>query len=109
MNFGEQIQIVLNKMIVPHYEDLEGVTYKKYGSEELFYAITFVIKNESYTMSPLTKMEIIHKTQNIVSMIGTQPHEDYAIYFGYNNREYNMEMVKEDLRAISLNYSESYL
>ena len=31
MNFGEMIEIVLNKMVVPEYDHIDRVVYKVYG------------------------------------------------------------------------------
>ena len=31
MNFGEEIKVVLNKMVVPEYDSLDCVEFKKYG------------------------------------------------------------------------------
>ena len=91
MNFGEMIEIVLNKMVVPEYDHIDRVVYKVYGiiSEERFYEIIYVIKEGKYeSVSDVMKLEIILKTQNIVPMVGLQAHEDYCVYFSNGKKKH---------------------
>ena len=90
MNFGEEIKVVLDKMVVPQYDLLDRVEYKKYGDvgEKRFYEIIYMIKEGRYDdVNSDMMIKVTHDTQSIVRMVGIQSYEDFCVYFSSGRRD----------------------
>ena len=89
MDFREQIDSVLNKLLIPQCSEFDYVFSKKYGEmgPKRFYEIVFVIKEGSYEwVDCVKKHEIHHKASALINMIGLGENDDYAIIFrSYKN------------------------
>ena len=90
MNFGEEIKVVLNKMVVPKYDPLDRVEFKKYGDvgKKRFYEIIYVIKEGKYNdVNSDMMIKVTHDTQSVVRMVGLQSYEDFSVYFSSGRRD----------------------
>ena len=84
MDFREQIDSVLNKLLIPQCSDFDYVFSKRYGKigPKRFYEIIFVIKEGSYDWVDMVKRNEIHnKASGLIKMIGLGENDDYAIIF----------------------------
>ena len=89
MNFGELMEVVLNKMVVPKYGFIDHVTYKKFGELGVsrYYEIIYVIKKGRFIKKDIMRT-IILNTQSIVLMCGIKVHEDYSVQFSNGKRKF---------------------
>ena len=89
MNFDEEIKVVLNKMVVPEYDSLDRVEFKKYGDvgKKRFYEIIYVIKKGRFIKKDMMRT-IILDTQSIVKMCGIKVYEDYSVQFSNGKKKF---------------------
>ena len=90
MNFGEEMVIILNKMVVPKYAPIDCVVYKKFGNvgADRYYEIIYVInKDRVDEIDREIKVKIVHTTMNLVDMLGLPERSDYSVHFSTGKRK----------------------
>ena len=90
MNFGEEMVIILNKMVVPKYAPIDCVVYKKFGNvgADRYYEIIYMIKKDRVDeVDRDMKTKIVLNTMSLVTMAGIEVREDYSVHFSTGKRK----------------------
>jgi hypothetical protein len=90
MNFGEEMVVILNKLVVPKYAPIDSVVYKMFGDVgvDRYYEIIYIIKKDRVDeVDRDMKTKIVLNTMSMVDMVGIQGYEDYSVHFGIGKRK----------------------
>lgn len=81
MKSADRLKLVLEKMIVPHYNEISGVDVKVFGALEVyFYEVTYFYSKD---MMPdkFVMRDIMRKTVSLFKMLGVDRSSDINVLF----------------------------
>ncbi len=84
MDFGDKIERIINRLVIPEYKDIDFVVHKKLGSlgSGYFYEFIFVVKEGRYDyVDFLMKIEIMGAAETVIAAVGSNDFYDYSISF----------------------------
>ncbi len=97
MEFGEKIDLIVNRLVLPDFQDIDFVVHKRHGivDEKYFYEFMFVIKKGRYDNVDTQMMrDIMEATDTVIDVVGLPEGCDYSMFFKRGKTyEYMMECV----------------
>ena len=91
MEFGQKIERIVNRLVLPEFKDIDFVTHKRHGivDEKYFYEFMFVIKKGRYEDVDSKMMkDIMEATDTVIDVVGLPKGCDYSMFFR-SGKNYN--------------------
>ena len=81
METAEKLKLVLEKMVVPHYDNIDGVDVKVLGGLEVFFYEVRYFYSDAVLLYRHTMREVIKKTVSLFNMLGVDKSSDITVLF----------------------------
>ena len=80
MKSADRLKLVLEKMIIPHYDEISGVDVKVFGAFLYIYEVSYFY-NENMMPNRFVMRDIIKKTVSLFKMLGVERGSDINVLF----------------------------
>ena len=81
MKSADRLKLVLEKMIIPHYDEISGVDVKVFGAMEVFFYEVTYFYNENMMPDRFVMRDVIKKTVSLFKMLGVERGSDINVLF----------------------------
>ena len=84
MEFGQKIERIVNRLVLPEFKDIDFVVHKRHGmkDDKYFYEFMFVIKKGRYDNVDTQMMrDIMEATDTVIDVVGLPMGCVYSMFF----------------------------